>query len=241
MMTILNSVLAGCALASLAFANPIIPENVAVGAREVAATNGMTYVGPITPGGENVTLSGSVEARSEIPFTQELIIDKNSFEQEIHEQIMVLNPAFNADDFEVVRKFKASGLSRRTINYGCCGPNPGCTPAPYDSWATYSQTTKTEINNPFAGVDYLYNLPGDCNTGPGGVARVSCSYNDAIFFVNTVQATKYASCQYIGQVAQNIIAGCGHEWWEGIVHHWDVNGKECDEQGYCIIVAGSNC
>lgn len=28
---------------------------------------------------------------------------------------MVLNPAFNPDDFEVVRKFKASGLSRRTI------------------------------------------------------------------------------------------------------------------------------
>lgn len=51
-----------------------------MGAREVAATNGMVYVGPITPGGENVTLNGSVEARSEIPFTQELINDKTSFE-----------------------------------------------------------------------------------------------------------------------------------------------------------------
>ncbi|KAK2874967.1 hypothetical protein FQN49_001900 [Arthroderma sp. PD_2] len=46
---------------------------------EAIATQKMTYMGPITPGGENVTLLGDA--------------------REIHAQIMKLNPKFNPMDF----------------------------------------------------------------------------------------------------------------------------------------------
>jgi hypothetical protein len=55
----------------------------------------MIYIGPITPGGENVTLEGSAE--------------------EIHRHIKVLNPAFNPMDFEVVRLAMDASVQSRDI------------------------------------------------------------------------------------------------------------------------------
>lgn len=80
-----------------------------------AETGGMTYVGPVTPGGPNVTLVGDVTVnRYAIGLRSE---SYTNIAKSIYDQIVELNPAFNPDDFEVVRKAKAKrdfGLEGRS-------------------------------------------------------------------------------------------------------------------------------
>lgn len=122
---------------------------------------------------------------------QEAMLNKTL--QSIHSQILALNSSFNPDDFEVVRagKEKLTNIEKRSQVWpsllaqiesntnpqvgGCCRCLPG---TPYANEADTSTILQ--------GYLYLMGLPGYCGTTNSGVSRVSCSYNAAIYLVNTV-------------------------------------------------------
>ncbi|KFY18835.1 hypothetical protein V491_04686 [Pseudogymnoascus sp. VKM F-3775] len=133
----------------------------------LASTEGMTSVGPITPGGPDVTLSGTAKS--------------------IYEQILALNPSYNPVDFggkaldldsppTVAKKSfdTLSDLEGRTATGGCCR----CLGAPYKGEAWYGQIDE--------GAKYLWALgTRQCTSGPSGVSRLTCSYKSAIFMIST--------------------------------------------------------
>ncbi|KFX85987.1 hypothetical protein O988_09823 [Pseudogymnoascus sp. VKM F-3808] len=145
----------------------------------------MISIGPVTPGGPDVTLTGTAKS--------------------IYEQILVLNPSYNPADFggeplkpEPTLAEKAlSQLEGRTWTGGCCR----CTGAPYNVEA-YDQAT-------LDGINYLLALgTRQCGTGSGGVLRAACSYNSAIWMVSRTQTATYSPCNALGVAANSIYRSC---------------------------------
>ncbi|CAF9937419.1 hypothetical protein IMSHALPRED_011132 [Imshaugia aleurites] len=122
-----------------------------------SSTATMTYVGPHTPGGESVTLSGTAKA--------------------IYKRFLALNPAFYHDDFDITREARNCNvyraIKRRPTGQGC-GTYP-----PYNQPAAFETIEQ--------GISYFDSLPGNCGIDNSGVSRVSCSYDSAIYLVGDVK------------------------------------------------------
>ncbi|KFY46403.1 hypothetical protein V495_02494 [Pseudogymnoascus sp. VKM F-4514 (FW-929)] len=208
------------------------------------ATAVITRVGPITPGGPNVTLTGTAES--------------------IYNQILKLNPSYDPEEHGGTRlpsrppidpntepntgtslvpaRVVKRQLENRTPTSGCCR----CLGAPYNGEIV-------GIGAIVAGRDYLDGLGSAwCGTDSGGVSRISCSYNSAIYLVNSVRAATGASCVYLGSLVQRVLLSCtywpipleGETDWEIIYIAWGIariNGQMCDSAGYCVIVSTAKC
>ncbi|MCJ1471172.1 hypothetical protein MMC07_009820 [Pseudocyphellaria aurata] len=180
----------------------------------VADTLGtMTYVGPITPGGQNYTISGTAEGQGLTrPTMWEL--------QEIHKQILEKNPSFNPDDWSVPKlhgraSFDSSGdalnvLERRKL---FCDVGDFC-------------STKHIME----GIDYLNKLPGGCHVGWGSVkcTRVSCSYHAGITLCNDNFHDISPKCTRLARMAQDVVDSCQ----EGT----KVRGQQFDKNKFNVIV-----
>lgn len=103
-------------LTVMAFNPMVFAKPVPTGNPTVRSIMPMTYTGPIEVNGPDVTLYGDAQVSilfimyyiSKLPASKYA-----SCPQEVHAQILALNPAFDPDDFEVVRAAKSN---RSTTN-----------------------------------------------------------------------------------------------------------------------------
>lgn len=120
----------------------------------------------MTPGGDKVTLNGTV--------------------QEVHAQLLKLNPNYDSD-FPAKRSEEPSSLTKRDFKYEkyyCWGE---------DGWH-YSRK-RGDSGDLQDGIDYLNSIGGTPKEAPGSCGRVSCSYNMAIYWCNAV---RYSSSRFEG-------------------------------------------
>lgn len=95
--------------------------------------------------------------------------------QEMHSQLLEINPNYNAD-FELDTKLAArADLPVKRTNFN--GAHTIC--------GNFASTTVDNLDN---GINYLRRVGGrpHMNGGPGACGRVSCSYNTAIWWCNDV-------------------------------------------------------
>ncbi|MCJ1469154.1 hypothetical protein MMC07_007787 [Pseudocyphellaria aurata] len=122
----------------------------------------MTYVGPITPGGQNHTINGTAE--------------------EVHSKIIELNPSFNPHDWHVPERngrllFGSRGGALNALERRKKAGPPLC------DVFNYCNTRRIQ-----RGIDYLNDLPGGCRVGWGSdkCSLISCSDNAGISICNDV-------------------------------------------------------
>ncbi|RJE23849.1 hypothetical protein PHISCL_03821 [Aspergillus sclerotialis] len=91
--------------------------------------------------------------------------------QQIHDQILELNPDFKLQQFSPVEKREESDLLAKLATRDCvvCSNFPG-----------------TQRSRVYQGIDYLRGIKGKpwLGPGPGKCIRVSCAYNAAIWWCN---------------------------------------------------------
>lgn len=145
----------------------------------------LTWTGPVVDGGINYTFSGTAEVRSSL--APEKTSTDSFVLQEIYNQILKVNPDF---------------LIRTPIAYRTSEPDEGTNVDvncdPHEDWDSASvQQLKKEAN-------WLKSL-GDrqCNAGVDGCARVSCSYNTAVYLCNLRDYDWGPSCN---EVADHVLA-----------------------------------
>ncbi|RHZ53257.1 uncharacterized protein CDV56_105933 [Aspergillus thermomutatus] len=99
------------------------------------------------------------------------------------------------------------------------------------------------------GIDYLKGLTGVCGVaaGPRVCARISCSYNAAIWLCNDNAWYIQPSCSYLGTYAEDIVSTCAHVDFNSGTKGWGtqwsdtVNGQEFDTDNYNVIVGVDSC
>ncbi|KAB8219143.1 hypothetical protein BDV33DRAFT_192139 [Aspergillus novoparasiticus] len=140
-----------------------------------------TWEVEVTPGGDKVTLNGTV--------------------QEVHAQLLQLNPNYDSD-FPAKRSEEPSSLTKRDFKYEkyyCWGE---------DGWH-YSRK-RGDSGDLQDGIDYLNSIGGTPKEAPGDCGRVSCSYNMAIYWCNANSETQYLkSYATIASGAQFLLDKCG--------------------------------
>ncbi|MCJ1367176.1 hypothetical protein MMC16_006308 [Acarospora aff. strigata] len=120
----------------------------------------LQYIGPIHPGGSDITLNGTA--------------------QELHSQILHLNPDFQISDFAEPEPEEPSTTT--TPHLRARNPlAPWCNPPGIGTTSGYA--TLSNIN-------YLRDLPGRCYVaeGPRTCARIACWHGAAVFVCNDVSA-----------------------------------------------------
>ncbi|KAI9675629.1 MAG: hypothetical protein M1817_000996 [Caeruleum heppii] len=140
----------------------------------------LTYRGPITPGGDDVTLSGTAE--------------------DIHRQIRERNPTFNPDDFPSVRDAKAKRaaegdlVARTGVGRVCDIPGETVSTSDIQENIRYVRDLPGNCN---------------VDGGPSKCARISCSYGNAIFFCNDNAYPLSIACNYLAtNYAEWIVTAC---------------------------------
>ncbi|KAK4455195.1 hypothetical protein QBC34DRAFT_490277 [Podospora aff. communis PSN243] len=222
-------VIAGC-LASLASASPAeIPTE-------------YPNIVPGSPGDK--TLEGKtlypLEWRGVLEAGKPEVYLKGETFEDIEKQAKALNPKYtifaprNATAEAEARasreKKMKSGesllLSSRQTQATHCGWPPTWAAA-NDYWAVWD------------GVYYLQSITGDCraNPGPGACGRVSCSWDNAIYYCNDNHVEHWEPCRWIGDVAGNIADSC---WWYNGVG-FSVLGQAFDYRNWNTIVAWGDC
>ena len=131
-----------------------------ISAQEYAAMPDMEFVGPLTPGGPNVTIVGTAKA--------------------IYESILEQNPSYNPWDFpEYAERMAAQGLTDSSSVEKRQESHINC------DFGTMVGEFSTQCNE---GLNYLDRIAGYCGAPPGhaGCSRVSCSHNCAMVLCNDV-------------------------------------------------------
>ncbi|PYH96552.1 hypothetical protein BO71DRAFT_174587 [Aspergillus ellipticus CBS 707.79] len=162
----------------------------------------MTYSGPITPGGQHIEFTG------------------HSI-QDIHSQILALNPDFKLNDPAASTTPATSKRSKEDSSIICDIPG------------RLSETATTDWIR--SGISYLKGLDGNCGVtaGPAACARISCSYDSGIYLCNDNKKRLNVKCSKLAAYAEDIIEKCdGGEY---------VNGQEFDTDNFNIVVAGDVC
>ena len=115
----------------------------------------LTFVGPVGSDGTNVTLNGTVD--------------------EIHAQILKINPSYNGTSHGHANANAKRGLEER------CGGQVHCQ-------LGYKTAKMSPIET---GVAYLEQLVGECgvDAGPQVCGRISCSDSSGIFLCNDVSGS----------------------------------------------------
>ncbi|KAL2073310.1 hypothetical protein VTL71DRAFT_10634 [Oculimacula yallundae] len=199
-----NYVLVLLALTSSVFANPIEKSLKIVNPRDTAVLTGeegviedngvdtissLEFVGPIFPGGLNVTLFGTA--------------------QSVYEQIMALNPSYNVFDFPANTKdLEADGITRENIKSitdisttpavtvrSILSRQDGINCGIREKTLYYERCTE--------GYYYLRNLgSASCGAAANSCSRVSCSNHCGIWLC----AKKSAKTVRCGSIAQDVVS-----------------------------------
>ncbi|WYZ45033.1 hypothetical protein EsH8_VIII_000349 [Colletotrichum jinshuiense] len=142
---------------------------------ELLPLSEMIFTGPVTVGGPNVTLHGDASS--------------------IYEQILAINPEFDASAFEGPASGSSEGsLEARQNNWNC---NNGAYVERYYSQCAASITRLISL-----GTSY-------CSVAASTCARVSCSNNCSMYLCNNQFTQVSVYCQDIA-TDMNILAGrCG--------------------------------
>ncbi|KAE8421910.1 hypothetical protein BDV36DRAFT_280240 [Aspergillus pseudocaelatus] len=140
-----------------------------------------TWEVEVTPGGDKITLSGTV--------------------QEVHAQLLKLNPNYD-NDFPAKRSEESSSLMKRDFKYEkyyCWGE---------DGW--HYARKRGDSGDLQDGIDYLNSIGGTPGQSAGSCGRVSCSYNMAIYWCNANSEKHYLkSYATIADGAQFLLDKCG--------------------------------
>ncbi|OOF94915.1 hypothetical protein ASPCADRAFT_507790 [Aspergillus carbonarius ITEM 5010] len=139
----------------------------------------MTYTGPITPGGEHISFTGTSI-------------------QEIHSQIKALNP-----DFELVSPDESSPGNTITQRSDSTKDNLIC-----NIPGRLSETANTYwIRSGIKYLKGLEGKCG-VSKGPASCARISCSYDSGIFLCNDNEEKLEVKCSDLAGYAEDIIERC---------------------------------
>ncbi|KAF2112725.1 hypothetical protein BDV96DRAFT_633958 [Lophiotrema nucula] len=178
----------------------------------------LTYIGPIKPGGENVTLHGTA--------------------QSVLAQIKSLNPSFHPDDFEVTRTARAKfekTLAKRELELQQRSKQ-GVTNCGLYGNALLDANTIIPI----------LSMPGACYVGggPRTCVHLSCvndGGNNAVSLCNDNKAAIAPTCAYLGTYAQDICGGkCAFSVDAGVFFPFIFcGGQEFDTDHYNVIVGTS--
>ncbi|QKX56822.1 uncharacterized protein TRUGW13939_03929 [Talaromyces rugulosus] len=143
----------------------------------------------VTPGGDKVTFNGTV--------------------QEVHAQLLKLNPNYD-NDFPVKRNEEPSSLTKRDFTYEkyyCWGE---------DGWHYADKSSKRGDNGDLKdGIKYLNSIGGTPGQSAGTCGRRSCSYNMAIYWCNAISYCSNSKKHYlksyatIADGAQFLLDKCG--------------------------------
>ncbi|KAK4448322.1 hypothetical protein QBC34DRAFT_439080 [Podospora aff. communis PSN243] len=134
----------------------------------------LLWMGSLTPGGSNMTLNGTA--------------------QSIYEQIVKLNPAYDASEHtEFAARSTELDVShaKRSGTVNC---NAG-------TWVDFNANCQEGLN-------YLRNLGGWCYTPPGSFARVSCSRGCGFYFCDTSGGGQWGLCANIAGDMSLISGAC---------------------------------
>ncbi|RAL15910.1 uncharacterized protein BO97DRAFT_421158 [Aspergillus homomorphus CBS 101889] len=167
----------------------------------------MTYGGIITEDGEKVELLGTIE--------------------DVHQQIKRLNPGYNSSQFLESRSREADVemhrvVQKRNKNKLLCNIEGDHSDTAIHPWI-------------IKGIQYLLALDGVCKVGAGPCtcARISCSYDSAIYLCNDNAWAIQPEGSYLATYAEHIMIQC----FDGQY----INEKEFDSDNYNVVVAGDLC
>ncbi|EMR72908.1 hypothetical protein MGN70_001760 [Eutypa lata] len=207
MRVILPSLLA---LACKVIASPVEGISLFGGEEELLAqdtvdsVSSLEFVGPVTPGGPNVTLYGTAK--------------------DIYEQILVLNPSYHVFDFpEYAADFAADGITREDLD---TSKNPMRDLfSPKREVATRASQYNCKIGSYVGnyetqcaeGTVYLQKLGNAwCGAKAKSCARVSCSHNCGMYLCSKLTKEKKVHCKSIAKDVWDIAGECGIEFGEEI-------------------------
>ncbi|TDZ15193.1 hypothetical protein Cob_v011875 [Colletotrichum orbiculare MAFF 240422] len=138
---------------------------------ELLPISEMTFTGPVTVGGPDVTLQGDASA--------------------IHEQILALNPEYDAEDFSgPAERGLEARQSTTTCNFG----------TPVERY--YSQCASAITSLLVLGTSY-------CSVAPATCARVACSNSCSMYLCNNQFSGVSVYCQDIAADMGIIVSRCG--------------------------------
>ncbi|KAJ0423208.1 hypothetical protein BJY00DRAFT_321902 [Aspergillus carlsbadensis] len=145
----------------------------------------------VTPGGELVTLNGTIE--------------------EVHAELLRLNPNWDEDFPEAEEAEDADELTERDFDFDSdltLEKRTDFTGSKYNCFGSWGLAKSIAINQ---GITYLRKVNGNprAAAGPGRCARVSCSYNSGIHWCNDSRSPKTLnSFGSIADGAKYIVAKC---------------------------------
>ncbi|KAK4228548.1 hypothetical protein QBC38DRAFT_474674 [Podospora fimiseda] len=174
----------------------------------------LEWVVETTPGGPNVTLTGTV--------------------QQIHEKLTEINPNWDEDFAPVIAKRKAQVLAARASSTP--EANGGLEKRDWTICGAAGRGHKNAGLNPIIdGVAYLRTLSGQASRGPGprSCGQVSCSWDSAIWYCNNNSFTKLMPWFHIANAAQVLLNECSFK--EG--GSWLLKGERWHDDGWFAIVA----
>ncbi|CAG9947826.1 unnamed protein product [Clonostachys rosea f. rosea IK726] len=167
---------------------------------EIESISIMDFVGPLTPGGPNVTLSGTAK--------------------EIYEQILELNPSYSVWDFdEYADDLEARGLTREDIDVN----NPSLKIRSSVMAELHGRDNElfncnigSYVGNVWSqcgeGFGYLWNLgKAWCGAKAKSCARVSCSHNCGMYLCSKLSKEKKVHCGNIANDMVKIAYECGSD------------------------------
>jgi hypothetical protein len=176
-------------------------EEFLIAGSDIDEISAMEFVGPVTPGGPDITLSGSVK--------------------DIYEQIIELNPSYDVFDFpEYADALESEGLNRENIetaNLTTRNPSRDAEDTLAKRGDGINCSVGKYVGNIYTqcseGIYYLRKLGrARCSAKPRSCARVSCSRNCGMYYCSKFNKTVKAYCQDIARDIEAIAAKCGLDY-----------------------------
>ncbi|KAK4221914.1 hypothetical protein QBC38DRAFT_460955 [Podospora fimiseda] len=166
-----------------------------------------------TPGGSNVTLTGTVE--------------------QVHAKLLEINPNWDEEFAPIIAKRNAEAMAAEGITPKADGVLSKrdwtvCGDSGYGHDGAHTGAIET-------GVAYLRGLSGQASRGPGprSCVQVSCSWSSAIWYCNNNSYTKYMPWVHIANAGQVLLDSCKYYTWP----NWWVSGERHHDDGWFAIVA----
>ncbi|EFQ97335.1 hypothetical protein MGYG_00374 [Nannizzia gypsea CBS 118893] len=148
-------------------------------AEESFSMSPMIYEGPIVPGGDNVTLEGTIE--------------------EIFRQILALNPSYRPEDFPAAPDTQSLSVSpsleKRSPGHIICDPSGA------------ERAWRRKIEDGIAYLERVPQA-SHCRVRNRSCARVSCSWDSGIFFCNDRDSWFEIPCPVLGSYTEDILRTC---------------------------------
>ncbi|KAK3998289.1 hypothetical protein QBC44DRAFT_338278 [Cladorrhinum sp. PSN332] len=204
-------------LNSIVFATVVLTKNIRTLGDEISGykTVEISWEVEATPGGPTMILNGTVE--------------------EVHAQLLEVNPNYDSDFAEIKAAKKAAAAARQFTGLSNREASNIC-----DLYGVWDSATKARI---LEGVDYLHGVKGQPvnGPGPGNCGRVSCSYDSAIWWCNDNPTTKaLPSFDPIADAAAIIVTDCPEMDTE-VLGVRTISGQRFQDDLWNCIVRGAHC